>query len=355
MSDQGTQPVNRVEIYGSCDWEATIEFITRMIDQAQRQPSKAPRGDRAGQSEAIKLDPNRQLSVWKLVTKYYDALLEIRCFSIETRGTVRPTTAHAIVILCASDDKGRLSFVLKSFKSEEQIAHSRLVIVDLESEQLEEDEEWHAICFEHGFECHSSSDLDEASMSWQCCPWPSIQRNSQAVFSGSLSPLLELDHTQFVSPVSLLSNPQTGTYDQSRNDFDKDIPKGPARLTNSEVGSTDPAPCPNNSEANKFEDDFSDFVSAGTSSTQWDDQNVDTVNDTDDDTEQISSLEVEEMVHKLFGQNLPSSSADGHGDLESLVSQLDLLKLEAAGMDHRSRKRLASRVAMAVESQLGPD
>ncbi|KAA1102957.1 hypothetical protein PGT21_001256 [Puccinia graminis f. sp. tritici] len=362
MLDGETQALNRVEIYGSCSWDHTIDFITRMIHQARIQHLNPTNSDPASQPGPIKLDPDQQWSAWKLITKYYEARLEVQYSPIETS---RQSEAQAIVILWESQEKDRLEMVLKSFNSSELTAQSRIVIVDLDPQQLEKHQDWNEICFEHGFECHSSADLDEASMSWQCCPWPSIQRTPQSTSSPKLNPLLKPPPTQSPSPELHSSNPQPPNPNnlvQFPDDFHKAGSKASALSTSLSVGNLDQPPkldsasCLNNSEDNRFEDDFSDFVCAGTSSTTWDDQNNNNNNNSDDDDdEQISSLEVEEMVHRLFGHNLPTSSSDGLGDLGSLVSQLDQLKLEAAGMDDRARKRLASRVAMAVESQLGSD
>ncbi|POW20657.1 hypothetical protein PSHT_03250, partial [Puccinia striiformis] len=324
MSDQeARRKANRVEIYGSWAWDEVLGFITRMIDQAHHT-----------QSQPIRLDTHRQLSVWKLVTKYYEALLEIQYYPFETGPATadRSTQAQAIVILWKTGEKNRLLSVLDSLNSnsnEHNTSHSRIVIVDADSE--EELEEWNEICFENGFECHSSSDLSEASMSWQCCPWPSIQRKPQAHDP--------LDHTQ--SSSSTLVNPHPSSPENHvgfGNDFAETISGGMNQVTNPDlvnqdqslIGPDSSGPCATGPVDNGFEDDFSDF-----------DEND------EDDEEKISSVEVEEMVRKLFGRGL--------GDLECLISQLDLLKLEAANMDHRSRKRLAAQVAMAVESQLGSE
>ncbi|KNE92320.1 hypothetical protein PSTG_14278 [Puccinia striiformis f. sp. tritici PST-78] len=360
MSDQETRrKANRVDIYGSWAWDEVLGFITRMIDQAHHT-----------QSQPIRLDDHRQLSFWKLVTKYYEALLEVQYYPIETvpATTDRSTQAQAIVILWKTGEKNRLLSVLDSLNSnsnEHNTSHSRIVIVDADSE--EELEEWNEICFENGFECHSSSDLSEASMSWQCCPWPSIQRKPQSTTSHRAHD--PLDHTQ--SSSSTLVNPHPSSPENHvgfGNDFAETISGGMNQVTNPDLVNQDPSlispdssgPCTTGPVDNGFEDGFSDFVSAQTSSsTRWDDDltlNKHEDENDEDDEEKISSDEVEEMVRKLFGQNDQSSlEAEGLGDLECLISQLDLLKLEAANMDHRSRKRLAAQVAMAVESQLGSE
>ncbi|KAI7953262.1 hypothetical protein MJO29_008893 [Puccinia striiformis f. sp. tritici] len=331
MSDQESRrKANRVDIYGSWAWDEVLGFITRMIDQAHQT-----------QSQPIRLDDHRQLSFWKLVTKYYEALLEVQYYPIETvpATTDRSTQAQAIVILWNTGEKNYR--------------------IDCYSE--EELEEWNEICFEYGFECHSSSDLSEASMSWQCCPWPSIHRKPQSAAHRAHDPL---DHTQ--SSSSTLVSPHPSSPENHvgfGNDFAETISGGLNQVTSPDLVNQDPSlispdssgPCTTGPVDNGFEDDFSDFVSAQTSSTRWDDDHTPT-NQDENDEEKISSVEVEEMVRKLFGQNDKSPlEAGGLGDLECLISQLDLLKLEAANMDHGSRKRLAAQVAMAVESQLGSD
>ncbi|KAA1111396.1 hypothetical protein PGTUg99_002287 [Puccinia graminis f. sp. tritici] len=104
MLDGETQALNRVEIYGSCSWDHTIDFITRMIHQARIQHLNPTNGDPASQPGPIKLDPDRQWSAWKLITKYYEALLEVHYSPIETS---RQSKAQAIVILWESQEKVR--------------------------------------------------------------------------------------------------------------------------------------------------------------------------------------------------------------------------------------------------------
>lgn len=351
---------NRVIVYGrSKHWDHPTEFISRMIDHASH-PMKLDQSQ-SHPSKPIQLNSDRQTSVWKLVTKYYIALLDIHYFSHQFPDpSDQVNHAQAIVILWPSESKDSLSSILDRFPSSR--TQSRLVIFDLEPQKLDEDDGWNQICLEHDFECHSSFELREASMSWQCCPWPKIERLSpgNSLSTTQLSP--KIAHDQASTSTLLLSHPPsdppTPHHDQDavRDDLSlshfigsKDSHAGVQDFLikkNRQTGSA------HIEEPTGFDDDFSPFVSAETSELEWEESGrVDDVED-----EQLASLEVEEMAHRLFSSGRRSDSSpsfEGLGDLESLVHHLEQLKLEAAGMDDRSRKRLAALVAMAVEDQLG--
>jgi len=311
--------MNRIEIYGQSNSQLTQTLI--QLATKQQKP------------EEQELQTKQQEQVCKLTTKYYEAELHIKYLDI----TAHPETNNpqAIVIQWGTQKKEHLAAILKPFLSSE--AHSRLVIVDLDPESLEEDQEWHEICFQYGFECHSSSDLAEASMSWQCCPWPNIQPYSSSKSINKTNPLL-IDQSPSTKPQidPGLSDDLDGT--------DTPSPRLTRKPSQEPAGTTT-----HTGEELRFDDDFDDFVSAETSATQWDKA------EEEEEEEDISAAEVEEMVSTLFGPDAPSSDAAPLGDLESLLGNLHRLKLQAASLDLPARHRLASRVALAVQSRLDPD
>ncbi|POW00080.1 hypothetical protein PSTT_13389, partial [Puccinia striiformis] len=170
----------------------------------------------------------------------------------------RSTQAQAIVILWKTGEKNRLLSVLDSLNSnsnEHNTSHSRIVIVDADSE--EELEEWNEICFENGFECH---------MKLQCpgnvvLGHPSTETPSSSSTLVSPHPSSPENHVGF------------------GNDFAETISGGLNQVTNPDlvnqdqslIGPDSSGPCATGPVDNGFEDDFSDFVSAQTSSTRWDD------------------------------------------------------------------------------------
>ncbi|KNZ60849.1 uncharacterized protein VP01_1491g3 [Puccinia sorghi] len=306
--------MNRVEIYGrSCSESAKL---TQTLIQLASQLASQLATNHQPNQQLDHQQPNQNEQICKLTTKYYQAELYIKYLPLEI--TPPTSSPQAILIQWGTQQKvshihssnlsrkafdhqkqEHLSAFLKPFQSSQ--SHSRLVIVHLDPETLEEDQEWHEICFQYGFECHSSSDLAQASMSWQCCPWPNIHPYSSSKSINNNNPLL-IDQ----------SNPQVHP-----------------------------------GEELKFEDDFDEFVSAETgATTQWDKL---------EEEEDISAAEVDEMVSTLFGPDGPSDAAAPLGDLESLLGNLHRLKLQAASLDLSARQRLASRVALAVQSRLDPD
>ncbi|PLW32527.1 hypothetical protein PCANC_22445 [Puccinia coronata f. sp. avenae] len=318
--------MNSVEMYGQSDWAHSIQLIARILSHSNNE-----------QTKPIEQDSDQQHSTWNLVTKYYQARIEITYQSIHD-GIDRSTNPSAIVIWWENEEKWNLSSMLEDFKSEQDTCHSRLVIVDLEPEQLEQDDEWYQICFQHGFECYSSSDLAEACMSWQCCPWPTIQRypttSSSSSSSRTIHPLNRIISTDHLDDMNINNH---SIYDhlpsQSKHTVTNLDPLQAEGKSKNKV-----------EEDLRFEDDFDDFVSAGTNhNSNWEEE----------EEEDIDTAEVEDMIKTLFGPaSSGASEEDPLGDLESLFSKLDQLKLQATSMDHKDRKRLASRVALAVESHL---
>lgn len=318
--------MNRVEIYGrSCSESAKL---TQTLIQLASQLASQLATNHQPNQQLDHQQPNQNEQICKLTTKYYQAELYIKYLPLEI--TPPTSSPQAILIQWGTQQKEHLSAFLKPFQSSQ--SHSRLVIVHLDPETLEEDQEWHEICFQYGFECHSSSDLAQASMSWQCCPWPNIHPYSSSKSINNNNPLL-IDQ----------SNPQV--HPGLSDDLDETDTTSP-RLTRQ--SSQDPPPnATKTGEELKFEDDFDEFVSAETgATTQWDKL---------EEEEDISAAEVDEMVSTLFGPDGPSDAAAPLGDLESLLGNLHRLKLQAASLDLSARQRLASRVALAVQSRLDPD
>lgn len=182
------------------------------------------------------------------------------------------------------------------------MAELRLVIAAFSSEGVKSTDRsdwWQDVCSSHGFEFYSENDLSEASIAWQCHPWPNMKLNSQKSFTQTVT------QTEF-----------------SLNLFPDVAVK----------------------EREGFEDDFSPFVSAENSYDNWFED--------DPPEDDFNTAELAEMDRFLFHKSGTSVAHDQMLDIDRLAARLNQLKVKALQMDDQSRRRVAAKVGISVARML---
>ncbi|MBW0503424.1 hypothetical protein O181_043139 [Austropuccinia psidii MF-1] len=300
---------NKAMVLAVSDADLALDCVARMLTIAC--PSQD--GSDTSLVKPIEIDDQRRTSSWPLVTKYYNAMLHVELVTNEHLNLLKAEhdDVQAVMIVLDSHEQELLIPLLTRWSSSS--AQSRLLVLNSKNDSPIDEDSWHEKCFDHDFEFHNVSDLSEASMSWQCCKWPRLQRR------------LSLDDPQSSLPLS-----------NSKQLLAAHGPENSQTIWQPLHAKNNPS----SSDADNFEDDFEPFVSAETS-TEW--------GETASTYDFPTADEIDETSRMLFGD---ANDTDKFEDFEGLVKKLNLLKHRASQMDEKPREHFAARVALAVEKQL---
>ncbi|KAG0148436.1 hypothetical protein CROQUDRAFT_654943 [Cronartium quercuum f. sp. fusiforme G11] len=301
---------------------------------------------------------------FRLITKYYSALLKVNTINVTETEELFPSiqgpseASQVAIVVLSVDDNPKLRPLLSRLNG--QSAELAMVIMEADGGQPEDRDFWEGVCSSFGFEYHDYKNLEEAAMSLQCVPWPTLLNRRTAAPALTASKDTQLADLS-ITPRNLSESRGRSAELQSTMaspsaDHSSDSPFG-LRDTPTVDPSTHAAQIPANERAvsQQFDDDFAPFVSAGTGSrsTSFDLGDADLL---------PTEAQLDEIERIIFGGRrsseppIPATSSseilEDSFDLEDIFVRLESLKASTQQMNDAERKQFAASVALVMERNL---
>ncbi|KAH9822588.1 hypothetical protein DFH28DRAFT_882187 [Melampsora americana] len=344
---KSTSDQNHLKIYSISEIDLSIQVLKRLINLAK--PTTKGLVDSLNNLN-IKEEEEEGSKRYHLITKYYSAILNVNMIDITKYKDLdfpNPEGDHdhvnqVSIIVFDPIDKERLIDFLSTFND----LNSELIMVITLSNQSHSHhlDQIQESCLEFGFEFYDYDTLNEASMALQCVAWPKIERHDRKsqIFEADLYEENEMSRIPDDSktpndlPVNNLSEIQWSLSDESdkQNQLLKEVDL-------------------NSTSDDRFEDDFSPFVSSNltSSSTTFTPFNESDYDQLEDQDLESTAEEYQELSRFLFNSNSNQIELD-QLDLGDLLNKINDLKTLGSQMNDEDRKKLASQVSLLIESKL---